>query len=290
MQIRLVTLFFISFFGALLLLGNKNGRASSAGKGNTGAPGDETISINNPAPKTCVNCHNTGPLTASVALSVLDSANNPIAQYIPGKVYTARFTITASGGNNPKYGFQMIGLKDNGNTDLDGFSDVNPNNYKIATIANGRTYAEHDNASTSNIFNVKWTAPAAGTGNVTLYASGNAVNNNGTSSGDGAAFTKIQLPEAGTASDDAPFSNLAGSVRLNPTLFQDNAQVFLDLPSNDYRMMVVHAASGQVVQDTYLQVRAQENLQIPASDWPSGVYYFILQGSGQRFAGKGVKM
>ncbi len=70
------------------------------------------------------------------------------------------------------------------------------NNYKIATIPNGRTYAEHDNVSTPNIFNVVWTAPAAGTGNVT-YAAGNAVDKNGLNSGDGSSVTTLKTKRIG---------------------------------------------------------------------------------------------
>ena len=152
----------------LLSMGNKNGRASSANRGNTGAPGDET-SLGQP--KTCMNCHNQGPITASLAISVLDADNQPVTQYRPGQPYTAQVKITASGSGLMGYGFQMIALRDAGNTDLDGFTDSNPNNYKIASISNGRTYAEHDNISSSNTFNVNWTAPAAGTGSVTFYSS-----------------------------------------------------------------------------------------------------------------------
>lgn len=279
----------ISIIGliCLLSLGNKNGRASSQNKGNTGAPGDE-VSLGHP--KTCQNCHNQGPITATLAITVLDAANQAVTQYHPGQVYTASVKISASGTGLQGYGFQMIALRDAGNTDLDGFGDVNPNNYKIATISNGRTYAEHDNISSSNTFNVKWTAPAAGTGAVTFYASGNGVNANGGTSGDGAAVNSLKLSEFGTVAAEEAESPQS-FLKISPDPAYGNS--FLDtqgFPAGDYRIRAFDSR-GNIQWQTAARLPATGSpTEIPSDAWQAGVYYIQVEGDARRAIVKVLKL
>lgn len=276
-MLRLITFLFFGIFASLVLLGNKNGRASQAQRGNTGAPGDET---QNGQPKTCISCHGQGPIQASLAVSVLDSANNPITQYLPGKTYTARVTITASGANLNGYGFQMIGLRDSNNSDLDGFSDVNPNNYKIATIAGGRTYAEHDNISTSNIFNVKWTAPATGTGSITLYAAGNGVNATGTTGGDGSGFGTVKLTEFSSSTNSPEVGLLRLAVSPNP--LQPRSALQIDgIEAGSYTLRAFDL-SGRLVWSTLQDLPSgSATLLLQTSEWQSGIYFLQLEGANK---------
>lgn len=287
------------FLGLIVLLsmGNKNGRASSANRGNTGAPGDET-SLGQP--KTCINCHNQGPITASLAISVLDVDNIPVTQYRPGQQYTAQVKITASGAGLSGYGFQMIALKNAGNTDLDGFSDMNPNNYKIATITNGRTYAEHDNISTSNTFNVKWTAPAAGTGSVTFYSAGNGVNANGGTGGDGSGFSTLQLTEHSTSSTVEPVetepvetepANIIVPMSVFPSPILENAQLKIgQLAAGRYRIRAFDSGAKMVWENELWVPEIGAIVEVPAAAWPKGLYYLQLEGAGGGTIIKAVKL
>lgn len=278
-MLRPVIFLFFGLFATLVLLGNKNGRASQAQRGNTGAPGDET---QGGQPKTCQACHNQGPIVATVAVIVLDSANNSVTQYIPGKKYTARVQITASGSGLNGYGFQMIGLRDSNNSDLDGFTDVNPNNYKIASIPGGRTYAEHNNISTSNLFDVTWTAPPSGTGSVTLYAAGNGVNSNGTTTGDGAGFGSLKLTELSSGTEDFPVSLSQISVFPNPV--QSEAILSLEnLSAGDYQIAAFDASGRKVWETQQALPEGAFTLALPSSDWASGMYFIRLtQGRNQQ--------
>ena len=286
-MLRLVIFLFFGTLSALMLLGNKNGRASQSQKGNTGAPGDET---QGGQPKTCISCHGQGPIMASLAISVLDSANNPVTRYMPGKAYTARVTITASGNDLNGYGFQMIGLRDSSNTDLDGFTDMNPNNYKLATItSNGRTYAEHDNISTSNIFNVKWTAPATGTGSVTLYAAGNGVNANGTTSGDGSGFSSLKLTEF--SSGTTAIAGHLPTISVFPNPVQSELILKLEnLESGSYQIMAFDAM-GQKVWNTLQNLpEGSTTVSLPVVEWLPGIYFVRLERSGKALSVKVLKL
>jgi hypothetical protein len=283
MKIRLA---YTIFFGLLLLvvaLGNKNGRASTfPGHGNTGAPGDEALP--NGTPIVCNSCHTPStpnPISSSTAIVVLDSNNDTITKYVPGVQYTARVTINTQTGNPVRWGFQMIALKDADTTDLDGFSDMNPNNYKIVTInSTGRTYAEHDNVSMTNVFNMKWTAPAAGTGNVTFYAAGNAVNNNGQTSGDGSSFSNLKLTEGSASSTQNPDAEkIALQIWPNPASSEVNLSAALP-QAGDYRL-ALHDLSGRLVWEFNRALPAGENLlQIPVASLEAGLYFASLSGAG----------
>ena len=280
MKIRLVFILFFGLLGSAILLSNKNGRASQEKAGNTGAPGDQALP--NGTPITCNSCHLASPITCSTAVSVLDTAGNAVTQYKPGDKYTARVTITTLTGVPKGYGFQMIALRDNGNTDLDGFSDPGNqtvNNYKIATIPNGRTYAEHDNVSTPNIFNVVWTAPAAGTGNITFYAAGNAVDKNGLNSGDGSSVTTLKLNESGSVATHNP-----GAERIALQLWPNPASSvvylsFLSPGAGNYQISV-RDLSGTTVWSTAQQMPAgEQQIEIPAAGWGAGVYFLSVWGN-----------
>lgn len=283
MKLRLVYTIFFALLGAVVFMGNKNGRASTPpGSGNTGAPGDE--SLPNGTPIVCNSCHtpsNPNPISSTTTIAVLDSAGNAVTQYLPGRQYTARVTINTESGNPARWGFQMIALKDAGNTDLDGFSDVNPNNYKIATVnSTGRTYAEHDNSSTSNVFNVRWTAPAAGTGSVTFYAAGNAVNNNGLNTGDGPSFSNLKLTEGSVSSTQNPDAGRIG-LRIWPNPITDAANLSAALPrAGDYRLAVYDLSGRMVWESNRILPAGETRLDIPAANWAPGVYFIGLSGGG----------
>jgi hypothetical protein len=289
MTLRL--LFTTLIFGLILILGmgNKNGRASSQNRGNTGAPGDET-SLGQP--KTCQNCHNQGPILASLDITVLNANNQPITQYQPGQQYTASVKITATGTGLQGYGFQMIALRDAGNTDLDGFTDTNPNNYKIATITNGRTYAEHDNISTDQHISMwpglhRWLALAI---SYISMPAGNGVNGNGTTSGDGGAKFSLHLQEFGTVAANEPQSP-DYSMRLSPNpVIGDTRLNTGTLPTGQYRARSFNASAKMVWESPVTVTGPSEDIQIPAAEWQAGLYYIQLEGAHGHAIVKVVKL
>jgi hypothetical protein len=166
------------------------------------------------------------------------------------------------------------------NSDLDGFSDVNPNNYKIATISGGRTYAEHDNISTSNTFNVKWTAPATGTGSVTLYAAGNGVNATGTTGGDGSGFGTAKLTEfsSSTNSPEAGFLRLA----VSPNPLQPTSTLQIDgIEAGSYTLRAFDLSGRQVWNSRKELPSGSATLLLQTSEWQPGIYFLQLEGANK---------
>lgn len=273
MKIRFLYLLFLTALCALVLPASRNGRASADKTGNTGAPGDDANA--NGTPRTCGHCH-FGAAAPAVSVQVLNANGDPVSAYVPGQQYTARVTINTNVPALTGFGFQMIALRDSGNVDLDGFSDPGNNtvnNYKIATIPNGRTYAEHDNISVNNNqFNVVWTAPAAGTGPVTFYAAGNAVNRNGSTSGDGTAAATLKLTEQIATSTQGMVDQTV-QLKVWPNPMTDIARVEINtLQAGQYQFRVVDLSGKTVWQQTQRLGQGASWLEIPAATWAPGMY------------------
>ena len=198
---------FISAFILIGLMSNRNGRAAVGGVGSTGAPGDDAT--------VCQSCHN-GPIQVAMKISVLDGTDT-VKAYQPGKQYTVKVNISHTGGNVPaSYGFQIVSLnapKTVNGPDNKSWQAVSSNT-KVST-ANGRMYVEHKDRSAMPEFEMKWTAPAAGTGPITFYSAGNGVNNNTNTGGDGSSRTNLELPEKSNVSTKEAAADLI-SIYPNP--------------------------------------------------------------------------
>ena len=117
------------------------------------------------------------------------------AIYLPGQTMRFLFTVGASG-NPSGFGFQATVLLDD-NSNAGTFTNPSAN----AQLENvgGRHIVEHNDLSASNVFTVDWIAPAAGSGDVTVYYSMLAANGNGGTSGDSYSGGSITFAE-GTVS------------------------------------------------------------------------------------------
>jgi len=284
MKIRLLYTLFFSTLCLVVLQSNRNGRATVGSEGVTGAPGDVSQGGN---AKTCAvnGCHSAGTFSPSLSIALLDSLSlTPVAQYLPGKNYIARVTITASSGTPAGYGFQMIAIRDNGNVALNGFSDPGglSNNYKLKTLS-GRTYAEHQTMSTTNTFNVVWKAPVSGSGSVTFYSAGNAVNNNQNNTGDGATNNKLQVSEMTSGLND-PRSVANLPLRLSPNPVSASAQLNFHLPESSVCRLLVRDLSGRIVwENNAWQAAGDISTALPAEAWQPGIY--LVEVVAEQYAG-----
>ncbi len=163
-----------------------SGASANLGAGYTGASWDNSG-------RTCSQsgCHSGGAYNPTTTLTLL-SGTTTVTQYIPGTVYTFSMKITAASGT-PKYAFNAMCATTAVHTNINKWGTM-PTGTKN-TIATSRNYIEQSSARTATgtsptsyyILSVPWTAPAAGTGSVTFYAEGMAVNGNGVTSGDSPA-------------------------------------------------------------------------------------------------------
>ena len=186
---------------AVMTMSNRLGRATVSGVGSTGAPGDEA--------NVCQSCHN-GPTTVAIGITLLEQGDT-ITQYEPNKTYQIHVRVNYVSGTKPKaHGFQMTLLNAAKNKTGPNIKTLLAlsSNVKLATARNDRLYAEQVDRSTTNLFEIQWIAPVAGSGPVTIYAGGTGVNANDSDSGDGGSKAAVQVDEKiPSASKEAnPFS------------------------------------------------------------------------------------
>ncbi len=250
---------FLLSFGSVLLMSNRAGRAYSGGLGSTGAPGDDAT--------TCLNCHN-GPINVSLDIFVLDGKDT-VKTYTPDKEYEVKVRVNHVSGNVPSaYGFQLLSLhaplKKTG-TDNKSWIPISAN-ARTFTPRNGRMYVEHIDRSSSNLFEMKWTAPKAGTGAVSFYAAGNGVNSNNNFSGDGSAKISLELQEkTGTYVVNMDQRN---NLRILPNPVQDLAFIEGDL--SDVHHIALHNLLGRILLSQEVSTSSRT---IDLSSYADGIYF-----------------
>lgn len=172
---------------AVLLMSSSNGRFDDR----TGAPSSDG---------NCGSCHIGGSQGTTVTIGVTEKGQlSPVNSYQPGKTYTIAVAV---GGISVSKGFQATVL--NSSNQKTG-TTANASAGSQIISANSRDIASHTSESTTGLWSFEWTAPANPTGNVTIYASGNAANNNTQDNGDQAATaTKVLTLDnsAGTRATD----------------------------------------------------------------------------------------
>lgn len=186
MQSKILLPFYaLLVIGVLIWSSSSNGRATQAGQGNCGAPCEGGT--------LCGNCHSSGAFgSVNETLTFIDQTTNmATTQYIPGRTYDVSVTINFSSGSPSEYGFQACSLTGT-NSDIGTWQNL-ASNVKSALLSNyagcgDRTYVEHNQVSTSNVFSMEWVAPSTDVGDITFYYAGIAANNAGGSSGDTGGF------------------------------------------------------------------------------------------------------
>lgn len=207
--------------------------ASGAPSGNTGSPGDGA---------TCTSCH-TGSSAATQAGLITSTV--PLTGYVPGQTYTITGTITASG--KTKFGFQVSPQNAAG---IQKGTMTVTNSANTQLVGSGK-YMTHKFAGTAfssgtATWSFDWTAPAAGTGDVTFYGSFNATNSNSSTAGDVITLSSLMVsedPSTGISAQREP--SVAISVYPNP--FVEN--IFIKNSASETAAMDVSIIdiSGKVV-------------------------------------------
>lgn len=252
--------------GSIFLMGNEDGVAFN-GKDRTGSPISTGL--------TCSQCHSNSPgnFNPSITARLLDAGNNVVTSYIPGETYTWEVSMTAANGS-PKYGFQSVALL-SGNLNAGNFTAISSNS-KVTTFS-GRKYAEQTAPSTSGLFQLSWTAPAAGSGNVTFYTKGNATNGLGTTSGDNPVSHPNVVISEQSGNDISEFSRY---FRIYPNPAQE--QLNLLAAEGGILNLEIIDLSGRILITETIQTQAGNPHAISLNDLSVGAYFIKLtnQNSG----------
>jgi len=133
--------------------------------------------------------------------------------YTPGQPQD--LTVSVSDPAAVIFGFEMTARLDNAPNAAQAGSFTAGTDQRIVCADNqvqpasgcagsGIQWLEHSKPSVSGVFNVRWTPPSAGAGNVHLYVSGNAANGDNTSRGDHIYSAEYVLVPVSTATAGLP--------------------------------------------------------------------------------------
>jgi hypothetical protein len=226
---------------------------------------------------TCKSCHS-GPTPTNV--SGLITSNVPIEGYTPNTTYTITATITRAG--HSKFGFQVSPQSSSGT-----FLGTLVNTSTQTKLTGSNKYITHTSSGTSGsgskTWTFNWTAPAAGTGDVTFYGAFLAANSNNNNSGDTVFTSTLVIPENLTTGIAKSYSN-EQSISVFPNPATDLITVKADNKMIGSTFIVTDKTGRQVLTGKL----NNETTTLNISELPAGVYFFEI-GNQKRQTFKVVK-
>lgn len=254
--------------GSLLILQSSSGGRAAAGQDRTGSP---------IANGTCAACHSGGSFSASSSAVITNSSGIAVTSYIPGQTYTVTYTVNATGASG--YAMQASMLNAN-NANAGDFLSATSANTQLSTLG-GVEYLEHQQVQATGVFTGTWQAPVAGSGDVTLYGVGLAVNGTGSTGGDQVTpAIQVVLSE----DNNTNVNNIEGAIALfdvYPMPNQGNFTVQNNSPENATMLQVVNM-TGQVVAAQQLNLAQNASQALSFPNLIPGVYTVILEGETLR--------
>lgn len=275
MKKRFLLLTFTLGVLAFTFMSNSGGRASVANADSTGANGGPF----------CQQCHSAGAFNPSLTIELLEEGTtNAVTQYVPGMVYDVKMTVTADGGQSG-FGAQMAAFS--GTNVLAGLSAPS-SNAQVGTL-NGGDYLEQSGLSTTDgVFSGKWTAPAAGTGDVTFFGAGIAANGNGMTGGDGSTKGELTITEDLTSSVLGA-EKLATELRVFPNPVANVLNIETVGTTTGQHTLTITNMVGQVVLNQQINLFGNDRTQFDVSHLATGNYNLTLAQDGKIVSAKIIK-
>lgn len=254
----------------IVLSSNASGAGFNQGVDRSGSPLGDSY---------CGDCHGTGTYNPTVEIAMLDGTS-PITTYVPGKRYTMQVSIVAGAGTPGGYGYQATVLDTKSNAQAGTLGSA-PSGQRVVNLG-GRQYAEQSRRSTSNTFQIPWTAPATGAGDLKVYAAGMAVNGDGGTGRDNAVKATLSLSEA-TSTGLSANKVLAAQIKVYPNPALEFARVEIEGSiENDQLWINLLDVQGRILQSKILQQATQSSqIELDVKALPKGQYW-VQVSNGKR--------
>ncbi|MCI5083997.1 MAG: T9SS type A sorting domain-containing protein [Saprospiraceae bacterium] len=257
---------FLSCLVWALFMNFSQGPANAQGQDRTGSPFTESSG-------TCQSCHSTGTFNPGLEIELLDNGT-AVTEYEPNKTYTLRYTITANNGSPSGYGMQSVVLGTDDDSPVGSYGTA-PSGMQLSDLE-GRTYFEHQGINSNNVLEIEWTAPDAGVGSVTAYATGIAANGNGSSGGDAGASSSATFTELTTDIQelDGVFSRMAAF----PNPVNERFQLSLNSTQAGTAQLLIADMTGRTIAEQQLALGLGANtFDLDAQNWEAGVYLLSVR-------------
>ncbi len=249
--------------------------SSSPPNGRTNAPGESN----------CTACHSSfGLNSGSGTLAVAGLSE----VYEPGMTYDLIVSLDDPVASRWGFEFTILGESDQEigtMVSLDGRTQVS----STAT----RSYAKQTLSGTQNglsggvTWNIRWTAPAAGTGAATIYLVGNAANGNFSTSGDRIYAISETWAENSISATLVPALATADLKPNFPNPFNPRTTIVYELAKPQSVRLSIYALDGKLVRLLEDGFRAEGRYELVWNGLnqggravPSGTYFYRLQTRG----------
>jgi hypothetical protein len=252
---------------------------------NSSGPASAGNGIRNGGPGTngnCSSCHvgGAGTTTMTIALKEKNGGAAANGKYKPGTVYTV--TISGNNANLAFFGFQLTAATGS-NQQAGSFGNFGSN--KHAVVIGGLQVVEHStNIAKTNgnyLAEFEWTAPAAGTGTVTLYGIINGVNGDNTTNGD-----KTSAPVNLSLTETAPPTSIKDLAQINDLRLYPNPatnKLFISsdkvTPGNYY--VAVYDMAGRLVLQQEEHFNGSLQVSLSLDQLHAGSYILQVKGKEQ---------
>lgn len=255
-------------------------KSSSGIAGRTGSPGEQTCAGG--------GCHSGGTFsTFSVAISANPSFS--LNQFVPGTIYTLSIDVSAMGCTKFGFGCEILNsLNANAGT----MQAAGPG-VKFLTAGNSRRNAVQTTPKTASgiaNFTFEWVAPLTDT-SATIYVCGNAVNGNGSTSGDKPIPASLYLtafndPTSHVGIKETP--SAIGQVMVFPNPAKDFLNVSIELKQSQSLDLILLDLNGRLIKTLFQgeQAAGKYSKILDVQDIPSGVYFLRINGEGKKLSQK----
>lgn len=261
---KLLPVFFVLGIATMFFDFGNPAHTSTGGSpgGNTNSPGDG---------QNCGNggCHGGG----STARAGMITSDIPSGGWVAGQTYTITVSAQESGRN--KYGFELT-CEDSQNAMQGTFASKDATTKLIGTNATHTSSGNGGIDSASWV--VDWTAPTAGAGTVTFYASVNATDSMSNTSGDMVFHSSLAIDE------DVP-TNIAEREALSIETFPNPVtdQLTIGLKSISENVQIeLRDMSGRLAQDIYNGPAQSHIVTQIDSKLSKGLYTVIVTADNRR--------
>ena len=238
----------------------------------SGSPGDGAD---------CSSCHSGTPQSASNWIT----SNIPLTGYVPGASYTITLTGTHTG--VALFGFELT-AEDSSSAKVGSFTITNSTETRLTNGMHAVTHTANGITPTNNSksWSFEWTAPAAGSGSVTFYASLNAANGNSVTSGDVIYNTNIAYKQdLSIGIDDKKFDNELFHISPNPV----NNILSIEVASiQSYEVKILDLAGKMIISAQFDGGFGTKNIN--TSTLPKGIYIIKIQNDNRSFSKQFIKI
>ena len=192
-------------------------------------------------------------------------------------------TLAAAQVGLGKFGFGFEALLPSGANGglIQTANSVNAKSLSATVLGNSRTNAVHktpNNLSQDSItFTFDWTAPVAGTGNITFYAAGNATNSGNNSSGDFIYTSNQSITEGSSVDIQALSASKDLTIFPNPSSNSITINLPEDLSLASTGVQIFDVKGALVHSHNLVNISNSKNISLDVAFLNDGVYFIHLE-------------